>query len=145
MTLTRRAQYVDCYALCRSLCRLLEFQPCRLMYTVIHAQNINPGTWGKADQATMARRKVVRARRAGAAAEPAPAAEGPGSEQAAGSNPFAGVSLGSAANPFAGVSIVAPAKVSTAENCIGLTNSPGLWTPAQSLCGTCQAHHHCSD
>jgi len=78
------------------------------------AQTIDPGTWGKADQATMAKRKIIKARRGA----------GGGAEQAAGgataatdnsSNPFAGVSLTSPAaavpNPFAGVSLLA-AKVS---------------------------------
>ncbi|KAF6263158.1 hypothetical protein COO60DRAFT_1698932 [Scenedesmus sp. NREL 46B-D3] len=78
----------------------------------------DPGTWGKADQATMQRRKVVRARRGGAAADPAPTAAtatpADGSEQAGAANPFAGVSLAvagtPAANPFAGVSLLAAAK-----------------------------------
>jgi hypothetical protein len=90
-----------------------------LLIVVSHAQGMDPGTWGKADQATMQRRKVVRVRRGGAAAEPAPTAAAAtpteGSEQAAAANPFAGVSLTAApapaANPFAGVSLLAAAKV----------------------------------
>lgn len=76
---------------------------------------VDPGTWGKADQATMARRKVVRARR-GAVAEPVPQVQAANNEQAAGNNPFSGVSLTetppAAANPFSGVSLL-PNKVSS--------------------------------
>jgi hypothetical protein len=96
-------------------------QVLHLLIVVSNAQGIDPGTWGKADQATMQRRKVVRARRAGGAAEPAPTAAAAtpteGSEQAAAANPFAGVSLTAApapaSNPFAGVSLLAAAKVGT--------------------------------
>lgn len=74
---------------------------------------MDPGTWGKADQATMARRKMVRARRGAAAAEPA--AQAADNEAPAAGNPFVGVSLTGAAapasNPFAGVSLVAAATV----------------------------------
>jgi hypothetical protein len=65
----------------------------------VFLQAVDPGTWGKADATTMARRKVVKVRRgAGAGAADQPAAS---------SNPFAGVALAppAAANPFAGVSL----------------------------------------
>lgn len=96
-------------------------QVVHLLTGVSNAQGADPGTWGKADQATMQRRKVVRARRGGAAADPAPTAAtatpADGSEQAGAANPFAGVSLAvagtPAANPFAGVSLLAAAKVGT--------------------------------
>ncbi len=82
------------------------------MVVTLLAQAIDPGTWGKADQATMSRRKVVRARRGAGAAEPAQVSAAP--EAAAGSNPFAGVSLAAAApaaNPFAGITLTPAAKV----------------------------------
>lgn len=66
---------------------------------------VDAGTWGKADAATMARRKVVKVRRGAAADQPTTAAA-PGAD----GNPFAGVSLAAAApsaNPFAGVSLTA--------------------------------------
>jgi hypothetical protein len=93
-----------------------------LLIGVSNTQGVDPGTWGKADQATMQRRKVVRVRRGGAAAEPAPtaAAATEGSEQAGAANPFAGVSLAGAgapaANPFAGVSLLAAAKVTSQQH-----------------------------
>lgn len=90
-----------------------------LLIALSNVQGVDPGTWGKADQATMQRRKVVRVRRGAGAAEPAPAAApaaaAEDNEQAAAANPFAGVSLtgaaAPAANPFAGVSLMAAAKV----------------------------------
>lgn len=88
----------------------------QLLIGLSHSQGPDPSTWGKADQATMQRRKVVRVRRGGAAAEPAStAAAAQDSEKAGAANPFAGVSLAAAeapaANPFAGVSLMAAAKV----------------------------------
>lgn len=77
------------------------------------AQAIDPGTWGKADQATMARRKIIKARRGagGAVAASEEAAGGATAATDSSSNPFAGVSLTSPAaagsNPFAGVSLLA--------------------------------------
>jgi hypothetical protein len=68
-------------------------------------QGVEPGTWGKADTPTMARRKVIKVARRGAPPEPTAAA-------AAADNPFAGVSLtapaAAAANPFAGAPLLAP-------------------------------------
>lgn len=74
-------------------------------------QGVDPGTWGKADAATMARRKVIKVRR-GAAPPPEQPAEA--AAAAAGvSNPFAGVSMTAATaptdKPFAGISLAAAA------------------------------------
>jgi hypothetical protein len=56
-------------------------------------QSVDPGTWGKADQATMARRKVIKVRR-GAVAEAADVDVAP-------ANPFAGRSLLGGVTPAA--------------------------------------------
>jgi hypothetical protein len=74
---------------------------------LLPVQGGDPGAWGKADKATMARRKVIKVRRGGAgSAEPGPAA-------AASANPFFGVSLAApatapaAANPYANAPLLA--------------------------------------
>lgn len=69
---------------------------------------MDPGTWGKADAATMARRKVIKVRR-GAGGAPADQ-QAPAAAAAAADNPFAGVALApTAANPFAGIAMTASA------------------------------------
>lgn len=96
-------------------------------------QGYDPGVWGasaKADDATLAKRKIVRARRgpggttppaeaapaALAAPAEAEAAPGAGEEGAAAANPFAGRTLAATApNPFAGVSLVAAANPAAAD------------------------------
>lgn len=77
-------------------------------------QGVDPGTWGKADAATMAKRKVIKVRRGAGGATPAAAAYQPSTTPAAdSSNPFAGVSLTAApaANPFSEVSLTAATAV----------------------------------
>lgn len=76
-----------------------------VLVMVLCVQAVDPGNWGKADQATMAKRKVVRVRRgAGAAGDPVAAAAGD-----------AGNAAVTTSNPFAGVSLTAPAAIASAN------------------------------
>lgn len=97
---------------------VLPASACLSVYLPAAQQGVDPGTWGKADAATMAKRKVIKVRRGGAAAAPTPtdataaAPDAAAAAAGASSNPFAGVSLtaaapAAAANPFAGVSMTA--------------------------------------
>jgi hypothetical protein len=68
---------------------------------LLRVQGGDPGAWGKADKATMARRKVIKVRRSGAGS-----AE-PGAAAAASANPFSGATVPTAANPFAKAPLLA--------------------------------------
>jgi hypothetical protein len=96
-------------------------------------QEVEPGTWGKADAATMSRRKVIKVRRgAGGAATPTPTADQPPAAADTAGNPFAGVSLAAPAaqstNPFAGVSLAAVAAAGQVSSfaSAAATGVPGL-------------------
>lgn len=93
------------------------------------SQGYDPGSWAQGNKAstdTIAKRKIIKVRRGGAAAPEGDAAEATGQEAPAAANPFAGIALPGAdaaanaaappppvaANPFAGVSLTAPAAAS---------------------------------
>jgi hypothetical protein len=96
-------------------------------------QEVDPGTWGKADAATMSRRKVIKVRRgAGGAATPTPTADQQPAAADTASNPFAGVSLAAPAassNPFAGVSLAAAAAAGQVRSLASAASAGGLGMP----------------